>query len=222
MNFAEGVHPLPAYLELCRLVGQLSIFGSNFRPPPLPQYDHDDLGGCFFKLKHYLDGLLDRIIEPEYKQVPFEGRGLRMQVSLEPAWLEAAYGMFVGVKSTISAEDCVTLLTKPGQLDMKIGSSTNVDRIYQRGQAGLRFVYTPAPPRALPRIPGLIFFQVDREAQLDEWANVQKSLTLAVRLNENRIDGSIEGQRRLTIRTGPGGHQTTILDFTLYIVRMTG
>src|SRR5262249_34893527 len=33
--FAEGVHPLPAYLELCRLVGQLSIFGPSRRVPDL-------------------------------------------------------------------------------------------------------------------------------------------------------------------------------------------
>src|SRR5262249_20578043 len=26
LSFAQGVHPFPAYLELCRLVGQLAIF----------------------------------------------------------------------------------------------------------------------------------------------------------------------------------------------------
>ena len=45
LAFAQGVHPLKAYLELGRLVGQLSIFGSTRRPPDLPRYDHDDLGG---------------------------------------------------------------------------------------------------------------------------------------------------------------------------------
>src|SRR5205085_4195304 len=44
VGFVEGIHPLPAYLELCRLVGQLSIFGKGARPPQLPRYDHDDLG----------------------------------------------------------------------------------------------------------------------------------------------------------------------------------
>src|SRR5439155_24347982 len=51
LAFVEGIHPLPAYLELCRLVGQLSIFGKTARPPQLPRYDHDDLGGCFHKVK---------------------------------------------------------------------------------------------------------------------------------------------------------------------------
>src|SRR5262249_43062056 len=59
MFFAQGVHPLTAYLELCRLVGQLAIFGPSRRPPELPRYDHDDLGGCFYRVKQYIDALFD-------------------------------------------------------------------------------------------------------------------------------------------------------------------
>jgi hypothetical protein len=62
----------------------------------------------------------------------------------------------------------------------------------------------------------LIYFKVDRESQQDEWANVQKSLTLALRLNEHRIAGNIQGQRVLTIKTT--NSQTTALQFTLYVV----
>jgi type VI secretion system protein ImpJ len=219
LAFAQGVHPLDAYVELCRLVGQLSIFGDTHRPPELPKYDHDDLGGCFYQVKKYLDALLDKIIEPEYKQRPFEGAGLRMQVPLEPAWLEPAWQIYVGVKSPLTADECVKLLTKSGQLDMKIGSSDRVDRIYQLGQAGLKFTHSPTPPRALPVIKDLIYFQVSRESQQEEWLNVQKSLTLAIRLNETRIAGNIQGQRILTIRTGG---QTTTLEFTLFVVKAGG
>jgi type VI secretion system protein ImpJ len=124
--------------------------------------------------------------------------------------------MYVGVQSPLPADECVRLLTRPGQLDMKIGSSDRVDRIFQLGQAGLKFAHAPVPPRALPTLPGLTYLQVSRESQQEEWQNVQKSLTLAIRLNETRVVGSIEGQRVLTIRTGG---QTTTLQFTLYVVR---
>lgn len=213
--FAQGVHPLGAYVELCRLVGQLAIFGEKRRPPELPRYDHDDLGGCFYAVKRYIDDLLSELREPEYEQRPFIGAGLRMQVTLEPKWLEPAYGMYVGVQSPLTAEECIRLLTKPGQLDMKIGSSDRVDLIYQHGHAGLRFAYSPRPPRALPTVPGLIYFEVSRASQPEEWQNVQRSLTLAIRLNENRVAGNIQGQQMLTIRTGG---QTTMLEFTLYVV----
>jgi len=213
--FAQGVHPLPAYLELCRVVGQLSVFGATRRPPDLSRYDHDDLGGCFYTVKKHIDALLNIVVEPTYKERAFIGAGLRMQVSLEPSWLESVWQMFVGVQSPLSSEECIRLLTKPGQLDMKIGSSDRVDDIFRLGQAGLKFAYSPRPPRALPALPGLIYFQVSRESQQEEWQNVQKSLTLALRLNENRIAGSIQGQRILTIKTGG---QNTTLQFTLYVV----
>jgi type VI secretion system protein ImpJ len=215
MAFADGVHPLPAYLELCRLVGQLSIFGAARRPPDLPRYDHDDLGGCFYRVKQYIDDLLSIWVEPEYKERPFIGAGLRMQVALEPTWLESIWQMYVGVRSQLDPNSCIDLLTKPGFLDMKIGSSDRVDDIYRLGQAGLKFTHAQRPPQALPQIPGQIYFQVSRESQHEEWQNVQKSLTVAIRLNERLIVGNIQGQRVLSIKRG---NLATTMQFTLYVV----
>jgi type VI secretion system protein ImpJ len=155
------------------------------------------------------------MVEPEYKERPFVGAGLRMQVSLETAWLEPVWQMFVGVQSPLSTEENIRLLTKAGQLDMKIGSSDRVDEIFRLGQAGLRFGHSPRPPRALPATPGLVYYQINRESQLEEWQNVQRSLTLALRLNENLIVGNIQGQRVLTIKNRG---QTTTMQFTLYLV----
>jgi type VI secretion system protein ImpJ len=124
--------------------------------------------------------------------------------------------MFVGVKSPLPVDDCVKMLTRGGQLDMKIGSAGEVDRIFERGAAGLRFTHNPTPPRALPSVQGLAYFQVSRDG--DEWQNVRSTLTLAVRLNERYIVGNIQGQRALSIRTAGG--QTTTMEFTLYVVKM--
>jgi type VI secretion system protein ImpJ len=210
---AQGIHPLHAYLELCRLVGELSIFDAARRAPDLPRYDHDDLGGCFWRVKQLIDALLDNLLEPEYKERPFIGAGLRMQVSLEMAWVES-WQMFIGVQGSSDPEETIRLLTVPGLLDMKIGSSERVDTIFRLGQAGLRFEHCLRPPRALPVHPGLVFFQVSRDSRQNEWQNVQKSLTLALRLNENRIVGNIQGQRVLTAKIGS---QTYTLQFTLYV-----
>jgi hypothetical protein len=67
----------------------------------------------------------------------------------------------------------------------------------------------------LPSAPGLIYFQVSHDAAQSEWMNVQRSLTLAIRLNENLIAGNIQGQRVLMIRTP---NISTTLQFTLYVV----
>jgi type VI secretion system protein ImpJ len=213
--FAAGVHPLVAYLELCRLVGQLAIFGERRRTPELPRYDHDDLGGCFYRVRVYFDQLINEMPVDSYEERPFIGEDKRMQVALEPKWLEPKWQMFVGVHTPLSADECVRLLTRAGNLDMKIGSVQRVEEIFSRGEAGLRFAHTPQPPEALPTEPGLVYFQINRESQQQEWQNVQKTLALAIRLNQHRVDGTIQGQRTLTIRVGA---QTATMEFTLYLV----
>jgi len=215
LAFVNGIHPLSVFTELCRLVGKLAIFAPARRPPELPKYDHDDLGPCFWRLKHHIDALLDTVVEPEYRERRFTGAGLRMQVALEPGWLESGWEMFVGVESPLPAGQCERLLS--GRLDMKIGSSDRADDIFRLGQAGLRFNHVPHPPRSLPVRDDLIYFQVDRQSQAAEWESVKRSLALAIRLNENLIVSSIQDRQSISIKHDG---QTTTLSFTLFVVPM--
>jgi type VI secretion system protein ImpJ len=215
LAYASGVSPFQAYLELGEVVGRLAIFDEARRVPDLPLYDHDDLGGCFYAVLRYIDALLAKAIEPQYQERPFLGTGLRMQVSMEPAWIEPSWDVFIGVQSPLDQEEVARLLTEPGRLDMKIGSSDRADVIYRQGQAGLLFARCTHPPRALPSQTTLTYFQVSRASPHNEWQHVQRTLTLALRLNEHLIAGNIQGQRILKIQTGG---QSTTMQFTLYVV----
>jgi type VI secretion system protein ImpJ len=180
----------------------------------LPRYDHDDLGGCFYRIRQYIDGLLDEIDIPDIIQRPFEGVGLRMQVSIEPAWLESSWQMYVGIESPLPTEQCVRMWTR-AYFDMKIGSSQNVDALFTAGKQGLRFTYVQHPPRALPTRQGLLYFQLSRDSE--EWQNARSSLSIAIRLRREAIIGTIEGQRVLNMKTPEG--QTTTMKFTLYVIK---
>jgi type VI secretion system protein ImpJ len=220
LTFAEGVHPLDAYLELCRLVGQLSIFNPETRrPPDLPRYNHDDLAGCFYSVKKHIDALLDVVVEPEYKERPFVGAGYRMQVmELESAWLEKGWEMFIGVQTPprLDRDECIELLTDSRRLDMKVGSAQRVESIYRGRLPGLSFSYAPDPTAALPKRSGLIYLQIDRDSEPQEWQYVLDSRSLAIRLNESSIMGNIQNQTSLTIKL-PGDQQVT-MEFTLFVV----
>ena len=98
---------------------------------------------------------------------------------------------------------------------MKIGSSDRVDDLFRMGAPGLRFLADEQPAQELPKLAGQVYFQVVQDPKDPEWLNVRKTLTLALRLNENRIVGSIQGQRRLTIKVG-GRHVG--MQFSLYVV----
>jgi type VI secretion system protein ImpJ len=212
---AAGVHPLTAFLEMSRVVGQLAIFGATRSLPELPRYNHDDLGSCFGAMKNHLDAQLDIVVEPDYKERPFIGAGLRMQVGLEPAWLEPSWQMFIGVQSSLEAGQCVSLLTKAGQLDMKVGSSDRVEELFCQGAAGLRFAAEALPAAGLPKVTGQVYFRVVQDPKNPEWQHVKKSLLLAFRLNENLIVGSVQNERRITIKAGG---RNVAMQFSLYVL----
>ena len=121
-------------------------------PSELPAYDHDDLGGCFGKVKRLLEA--SEPSKTAYEERAFVGEKLRMQVAMEAKWLEPAWRMFVGVQSPLPQADVVRLITRPDRLDMKIGSAGRVDEIFVKGQKGLEF--TPEPHRRGPAEPGPI------------------------------------------------------------------
>ena len=204
-------------MELCRLVGQLSIFHATRRPPDLPRYNHDDLGGCFHRVRSYLDELVDIAPEPDYAERDFIGHGLRMQVDIDPAWLDRSIPMYIGVVSPLEPEQCARELERLGT---KIGSADRVEMIYRRRDVGLQFAQVPAAslPQALPRDAGpsnsVTYFQINRELQQNEWQSVESSRTLAIRFKEDILVGKIEGEREVTLRLS----SDMTFRFTLYVL----
>jgi type VI secretion system protein ImpJ len=222
MAFVEGIHPLPVYLELCRLVGQLSIFHDTRRPPALPRYNHDDLGGCFLRIKTLLHERIDTAREPDYEERQFVGRGLRMQVEIEPAWLDKSVPMYVAITSPLEPDQCVKEFTGE-RLGTKIGSGDRVEMIFRRRESGLQFNAVPiaALPQALPRDAGpssyFTYFQINRDLQQNEWQSVQTCKTLAIRFREDDIpDKRIpEGEQEVTIHML---NADMVFRFTLYVL----
>jgi type VI secretion system protein ImpJ len=208
---ADGVHPFLGYLELCRLVGKLSVFGKSATLPDLPVYDHDDLGRCFFTVKRHLDDLLTEDFNLGYEVRPFVGEGLKMRVKIEPTWLAPACQVLVGVDSDLSATDCARLLS--GKLNMKIGALERVDVIFKDGLRGVDFVHDHKPPSVLPAGP--TYFRINRDSSKDEWWHVNQSYNLAIRLNQTLILGSLDGKQAVTIQADG---KTATLGFTLYVV----
>jgi len=189
-----GIHPLVAYMELCRVVGLLAIFWPERRMPEVPRYDHDDLGGCFYAIKRL-----------------FTGAGQQMQVRLEQEWLQPNWTFFIGVESSLSYNEINNLLR--GELNMKVGSTAKVDNIFQRGQAGVSIVPEPEAPRMLPG-KNWTYWKVDERSAA--WKDVADTLNLGVRINETQVDGPIQDQQDIRVRT-PDGESVKMV-FALYAV----
>lgn len=199
LAFVPGVHPLVAYTELCRLVGQLSVFGPERRAGEVPRYDHDDLAGIFRWVKARIELLLESIRDYEYEQRFFVGEGKGMRVTLEPKWFQAEWQWFVGVaRGSLSEKECLGLLS-PGALDWKLGSARQVDSLFEYGAEGLQMAPLAQAPRALPPGGDWIYYEVSRGNAA--WNDVLETQTLAMRLKDSLIVNRHElpGKRKLVV-----------------------
>jgi type VI secretion system protein ImpJ len=197
---ARGVHPLTAYTELCRIVGQLSIFGPNRRTTDIPPYDHEDLGRIFRYIRGRIEQLIAAVRDYEFEQRYFVGVGMGMQVTLEPKWFNSDWQWYIGVnKGDLVEQECRDLLS-PGQLDWKFGSSRQVEILFKHRAEGLNLLPVDRLIRALPARHDWIYYEVDRKDS-PAWRDVQETQTLAMRLKDSLIVNGdrLQGERQLVV-----------------------
>ena len=210
VGYLRGQSPLSIYRELCRLVGQLAIFSASRRPPNLPAYHHEDLGGCFHAvIKHVQDGL-DSVAPSAFEKRYFERAGERLQVSMEPDWLSNVRSLFLGVETELSDAECQQVLDS---LDMKVASGAQVENYFRRKLKALKLTPVSRPPRALPAGPGMVYFQIERDQIV--WNDVAATYSLAIRMNLSQA--AFRGERTLSI-TPPSRTREATLQFALYVI----
>lgn len=208
--FIRGLTPLFVYHELCRFVGQLAIFMESRRPPALPPYDHEDLGGCFYAVIKYIQLGLDTIAPSAFEKRYFERNGERLQVSLEPGWLSSTKTLFLGVETELGDDECEQLLRA---MDMKMGSTSRVEQIFKQALRGLKLVPMVRPPRALPAGSGIVYYQIERDQVF--WRDVADTCSMAIKMNLARA--AFQSDRLLSV-VHPKSSKTTNLQFALFVI----
>lgn len=216
LAFIRGVHPLVVYTELSRLAGGLSIFAPERVAAELPAYDHEDLGNVFLQVKQEIVRLLNTVQEYEYEQRYFTGVGLGLQVSLKSEWFHSNWDWFIGVRKGELTTEEVRHLLSAGQLDWKLGSSRQVEQLFQHRAQGLELVPLDRQIRSLPSDQEWLFYDVPRQ-QSPAWQDVQQTESLAMRLKDSLILNfdQLQGQRSLEVAVR--GRRAT-LEFALFAV----
>jgi type VI secretion system protein ImpJ len=215
LTFAKGVHPFPAYAELCRIVGALSIFDPQRVVGDIPAYDHDDLARIFKWVKLRIEALLGSRKRLQYEQRFFIGVERGLQVAIEPKWLHTGWDWYVGVNGKNIPDRTVRELLEPGKLDWKMGSSQQVDVIFKHGVPGLTHVELPTAPRALPAHQGWAYYEISREG--NAWKDVLATQSLALRFRTELIGNldQLPGQRNLEVILPD---KRAVLQFALFAV----
>lgn len=215
------VHPQNIYTELCRLLGQLSIFGETRKPPKLRSYDHDDIGPIFQSVLSEIRKLLEGIGLPEYERHPFvflqkDGKLKRpYRVSLDPKWEASTYSLYLGLETTGVPHNEVDEIIR--KTNYKMGETSRVSELFRLGLPGLVVKPLDRIPRELGGIKNTTLFSIERSGS--EWIEVQRTHDLGFWF-ENR---SLKlGEGRKLVLEHPQTKKDVPLEFALYVTHDRG
>lgn len=207
--YTHGMTPLAVYQELCRLAGHLAIFTPARRPGNMPEYQHDDLGGCFAQVIEAVRRGLNAAILPDYEMRYFEERsdaaaptGLdRLRVDFDPDWRALDQALFLGVKGVdadLAYRDCEELLRG---MDMKLGGASRVESDFDRRLRALQLVpIAHERPRYLPG--GFVYYRI--EGRPADWQDVVQSRSLVLRFNPSQGGAEVGAASSVGERVAPG------------------
>ena len=206
----RGLHPLDLYQELCRLYGQLAIFGPSRRPEDVPGYDHERIGPIYAQVIREIRLLLGEPGRVASEKRYFQLEGRSFQVHLEPDWILDTAKPYIGVETTeLTDAECDELMRIT---DWKLGSGEQVEQIFLRAGEGLKMRPLNRIPPALPE--GIVYFEVERNPVY--WKDVVRTHTLGLRFKLER--GKFLSPRMLAL-TSPRTGQTVNLQFAVLVVK---
>ena len=213
---ALGVHPFEAYLELARILGRLSIFGSERRAIEIEPYDHDNIGYIFTDIREKILGILYATQFDEYLRANFEGHGAKMLAQLGPEWFDPDWEWYLGVERGGSSESTLReLLEHSAEWYWVFGSADQVEDFFHVRQSGLQreIVSTTIPD--LPSRQYWTYYKISQdEYESPAWSEIRRTQTVAMRV---RNYDELTGARHLDVVT-PDGNRAR-LRFALFAIR---
>lgn len=212
MVFTPGFTPLSVYVELCRIAGRLALFLPERRPPSLPAYEHENLGGVFLELIDKIRRGLEGVEPSKVVVAPLTRVGNHLQVALQDEWLQPDHKLFLGVETELSEAECDQLL-RDEALDRSIGSAAMVETMFTRRLPGLSLSPLNRLPRELPARKGVVFFAIGRDNP-KVWPGVVSDRSLAIRFNLD--EAPFQGDEAIRARAADG--RLTDLRFLLFVV----
>lgn len=172
----SGLHPLSFFMELLRVLGDLSLFFTKSRrPPQLPAYLHDDLEQSFTPLMAELRRGLSMVYEQTAIGLPLQEKrfGIRVAQIPDPTLYNSA--VFVLAARANVAEE-VLRSRLPAQI--KVGSVERIRDLINQALPGIPLKTLPVAPRQIPFHAGFSYFELERNTPM--WKELQHSGGLAL------------------------------------------
>jgi type VI secretion system protein ImpJ len=213
---ALGVHPMTAYLELARLLGQISLFGPERTAVEVKPYDHDNLGGIFADIREKILRILHGTKFDEKLRANFEGLDSKMCTQLGPEWFDPGWFWYLGIeRGGMSEEDLKSLIKDSSDWYWVFGSTDQADEFFNSRQSGLKIEAMNTTIVDLPPRKDWTYFSVAQD-ELDSpgWSEIRRTESIAMRI---RNYDNLSGAQHLDFINAKGNHYR--LRFALFAVR---
>ncbi|GLU30660.1 type VI secretion system baseplate subunit TssK [Trinickia caryophylli] len=169
-----ALHPERLFQELLRLAGQLMTFSKQYSLSELPVYRHDEPGPAFALLDTIVRDLLETVISTRHFAIALEEVRPSFHVGrLDSGKIDEKTTFFIAVSADLPPVELVEAV--PARF--KVGAPDDVDKLVLSAMPGVRLVYTPQVPPAVPVRPGACYFALEaRGALYDRMLQAQSAM----------------------------------------------
>ncbi|TDE37496.1 type VI secretion system baseplate subunit TssK [Antarcticimicrobium sediminis] len=179
MATIENLHPEDLFRTCAGLAGELSVFMTAEKQPPVfPPYTHDNLIACFTPLIRTLRQYLSSVLEQTAVPIKLEARkyGISVGVIADRKLLGTA-GFVLAVDADIPSEDVRRHFA--GQA--KIGPVEEIRQLVNSALPGITLRPLPVAPRQIPYHSGVVYFELDADSPY--WSKMTTSGGIAVHVS---------------------------------------
>jgi type VI secretion system protein ImpJ len=172
------LHPETFYTACLSLAGDLATFRERRRPPPFPEYQHDDLARCFRPVIEDLRQSLSMVMEQTAIPIELQDRkyGIRVAIVADTD-LQRNASFVLAVASQMPGE----ALRARFPTQVKIGPVERIRDLVNLQLPGVALRPLPVAPRQIPYHAGFNYFELEtRNNEL--WKQLETSGGLAMHI----------------------------------------
>ena len=166
---APDMHPGELYIWLCRIVGDLALFGEDAVMPELPAWDPESPNECLDVTCTAISALLTAEVVTPYDVDQFRSDPEKdgfYDLRIPDDWVGANGSFYLGVEME-GTPDTVSEAVMNG---VRLVPSGDVERVLQGVVPGINLAPQRMPPLAFPKRDGLTYFRIETEgASRESW-----------------------------------------------------
>jgi len=172
------LHPQTLYAACLSLAGDLATFRERRRPPPFPEYQHDDPARCFRPVIDDLRQSLSMVMEQTAIPIELQDRkyGIRVAIIADTE-LQRNASFVLAVAAQLPGE----ALRARFPTQVKIGPVERIRDLVNLQLPGVTLRPLPVAPRQIPYHAGFNYFELDTRNN-EMWKQLESSGGLAMHI----------------------------------------